>query len=317
MTAGQGNVTYKGITLPSGAPFGPGAANNGLSVDPVTGLIVFGNDPTFAPAGPAMLLSDREIDFNGAIIRLLDFTLAPEQLIMTLSGGNFGLGDANSGSTANFTLTPAALGGFPSLTLTSDPGFGGLPSRIELLDVPGTGFRLQNNLSVFEINDFASGANFFNADAVNLNFAFGDVTPSASGTKLFLDDANLLANIETAAAPMLLLNQLTGLYQLGDISSIANGLRMSIDATAGRYLIQDAGGEMLDLERASGLYSIGDIGQAVNGARLVVDDTNSVLRIDNAASNIGILINGVAGFTGTVAAPATITVNNGIVTNVA
>lgn len=44
----------------SGPPFVAGSANNGLSVDAVSGKIVLGNDAN-DPAQPAILLSDREI----------------------------------------------------------------------------------------------------------------------------------------------------------------------------------------------------------------------------------------------------------------
>lgn len=48
----------------SGAPFVSGSADNGLSVDSVTGRIVLGNG-VGDPAAPAALLSNREIPMNG------------------------------------------------------------------------------------------------------------------------------------------------------------------------------------------------------------------------------------------------------------
>lgn len=47
----------------SGAPFAANAADNGNSVDPVSGRIVSGND-VGAVGSPAQLLSDREILLN-------------------------------------------------------------------------------------------------------------------------------------------------------------------------------------------------------------------------------------------------------------
>lgn len=55
---GQGSVA-RSNKIVSGAPFPPGAANNGLSVDPISGAIVLGNDRGGAPL--AALLNDREI----------------------------------------------------------------------------------------------------------------------------------------------------------------------------------------------------------------------------------------------------------------
>lgn len=51
----------------NGAPFPAGAANNGLSVDPISGKIVLGNN---AGAVTAALLSNREIPINGFYIDL-------------------------------------------------------------------------------------------------------------------------------------------------------------------------------------------------------------------------------------------------------
>lgn len=53
----------------SGAPFASGAANNGLSVNAVTGKIVLGNDLA-DPAAPAALFSDREIETEDILANL-------------------------------------------------------------------------------------------------------------------------------------------------------------------------------------------------------------------------------------------------------
>lgn len=78
--------------------------------------------------------------------------------------------------------------------------------------------------------------------------------------------------------------------------------------------------QLLALDWSQNKYVIGDYlisAPLQNGNYLEIDDTANIFRITNTLANAGIEINGVAGFTGTVAAPATITVNNGIVTNVA
>lgn len=62
---------------PNGAPFPATAANNGLSVDGVSGKIVFGNSFVGGP-GPAQLLNLREIDTNGNEIQLRDYSVSPD-----------------------------------------------------------------------------------------------------------------------------------------------------------------------------------------------------------------------------------------------
>lgn len=69
---------------PSGSPFVAGSANNGLSVDAVTGKIVLGNDLA-DPAAPAALLSPREIVDGGGVnpITISDAVPANVQDILT------------------------------------------------------------------------------------------------------------------------------------------------------------------------------------------------------------------------------------------
>jgi len=68
---------------PAGAPFVAGSADNGLSIDTVTGRVVLGND-SLGVAGLAQLLSNREIFTNGFSITLVDgnivLTIAPGQV---------------------------------------------------------------------------------------------------------------------------------------------------------------------------------------------------------------------------------------------
>lgn len=65
MSYGAGNISFKnnsaGGGMP-GPPFDPDSADNGLSVDPISGRIVFGNDIGLTTAE---LLSDRYVPLNG------------------------------------------------------------------------------------------------------------------------------------------------------------------------------------------------------------------------------------------------------------
>jgi hypothetical protein len=64
MSRGIPSLNTSPKSEPAGAPFNPNAAENGLSVDAVSGKIVLGND-SGDPLQPAQLLSDREIQLNG------------------------------------------------------------------------------------------------------------------------------------------------------------------------------------------------------------------------------------------------------------
>lgn len=65
------------------------------------------------------------------------------------------------------------------------------------------------------------------------------------------------------------------------------------------------------------LTQLGDVDGSVNGNRFTIDDAAGTFTIENTGLNARVVINGVNGFTGTVAPVNTITVDGGIVTNVA
>lgn len=65
------------------------------------------------------------------------------------------------------------------------------------------------------------------------------------------------------------------------------------------------------------LVQFGDIDGFFNGNMFVINDNLGTFDFTNGTNTATININGVNGFTGTVVAPATITVDGGIVTNVA
>ncbi len=68
---GLGTAVTNAKKDPAGAPFVAGSADNGLSIDPVTGRAVLGNNVTGA-AGAAQLITDREIWTNTLRLLLTD-----------------------------------------------------------------------------------------------------------------------------------------------------------------------------------------------------------------------------------------------------
>lgn len=108
----------------------------------------------------------------------------------------------------------------------------------------------------------------------------------------------------------------TGSYITASFNDPVNNVAFDFD-NQGIEFIRNADNVFL-VDFANDIYSFGDrSGGILNGSHIEINDAANVLNIKNTANTLGININGVAGFTGTVAAPATITVNNGIVTNVA
>lgn len=147
----------------------------------------------------------------------------------------------------------------------------------------------------------------------------------AFGTYLRMSDFNqrVDAGSDTGVTKhYFLLDILNNLFQMGDIDNVATGNFIEI-ATGNlgsqyfRYKNQVAPTGFLDIDNGNAIYQMGDLDTTVNGNFIAVDDAASRFRITNAAVNAVVNINGVDGFTGTVTPVTTITVNGGIVTNVA
>ncbi len=98
-----------------GPPFAATSANNGLSVDPVSGKIVLGNDVA-DPAAPAGLLSNREILMDDAFFNMFQIILNAIQstgVITTFTGDTVALsGPAGTLPVVSVTTTGA---GSPSV----------------------------------------------------------------------------------------------------------------------------------------------------------------------------------------------------------
>jgi hypothetical protein len=296
--AGQSTLQTYQRREPAGAPAPPFALNsafNGLSVDTVTGQIVLGQD-IGAVGDPAILVSDREIPMDTFSFFMND----------ALGNAIFGLDQL----TPQYFLGDFALTGegnylwlqnvAPGTTYLSCGGLGFL----QLGDVDGLG-----NGSVFRIDD-----------------ALMDITALMN---------NIFRAQDSGGNRYLQLDVPTGLYQMGDIDNSVNGLKVIIADFINTFLISDAAANYFNIDAISLLsnwsftnvgiqqdgsnnqVSLGDINAANNGMQIIIDDTANELRIANTGNNSIVRMNGVAGFTGTVLAPATITVDGGIVTNVA
>jgi hypothetical protein len=102
MSRGIPSLNTSPKSEPGGAPFNPNDAENGLSVDPVSGKIVLGND-VGAVGDPAQLLSDREIQRNGCRLRFPD---SSSNSLFEMFGTSFnGSGNTDCYITVNNSIT--------------------------------------------------------------------------------------------------------------------------------------------------------------------------------------------------------------------
>jgi hypothetical protein len=108
----------------AGPPFVSNSADNGLSVDGVSGHIVLGNDPA-DPAAPAALLSNREILTEDALFNLFSIVLNSIQTgIATLLNGQIIQVFSNNSSAPTISASDG-LSGNPTIIASVAGGLGG------------------------------------------------------------------------------------------------------------------------------------------------------------------------------------------------
>lgn len=320
--AGQGSISKANKNTPSGAPFPAGSAYNGVSVDPVTGQIVLGDDPgSFL----SQLISNRELPLNG-------FSLVMSDL---LSGVLFEIG--GSPGTPTMLSSRDNVGSTSVLTLFGDSA-GSVGFNIQADDAAGTSAWLLADATSERIRALINVSNFLDLDKSLDQYSIGDISGSFQGTKLLIDDSIQRTTIEDAAGQMLFLDQLNKVYQIGDISGIGGtGLKLMIDDlfedviirnTAAIFMLIDpdnelytfgaggtgnafqirvedfqerimmsgSGGERFEIDVANGQYQFGDTQGVENGLALLMDDTNERTVIDDNLGEMLVLDRGIGAY---------------------
>lgn len=151
----------------TGAPFPAGSADNGLSVDPVTGRIVLGND--FGdPAAPARLLNSREIKTDGNFFTLTDDLGFLAQTL--LDGGNILIQATAAGSFQSFTMRASINDTF---TWVVADGAGGVTLSYGFLGGPG------------QLTIYADGTLNLGAPAATKNGAIAQINGSCTYSLFF------------------------------------------------------------------------------------------------------------------------------------
>lgn len=274
---GSGNLGFISRSVSGGPPFPGTSADNGLSVDTLTGRIVLGNDTGF---NFAQLLSNREIPFNG--FSLLYSDIAAD---LTFASGSMSMVDNFNFNNANVNVNSSQS----RIGLFGTPGAGNEPPTIALDPDNGRSYAITSNGDVLGIGlDNGTGLNNGLEIAMGLSefYVLGDKSLSFTGTQFSLNAGLGIAFLD-----------------------LSNG-GGALNAT--RYLEFNLSGAA---PRAR-TYSFGDIDAQDNGLNFQMDDSTGTMAILNTAMNAKLSINGVGGFTGTVAIPTSITVDGGIVTNV-
>jgi hypothetical protein len=248
-----------------------------------------------------------------------------EALKLDRANNFYGIGDTVTNSLPVLILDDQA--GDPIIWSFISDGSGGTPNAYQemsyqlgnprfIWDIIGNtdNVQMQLNESVFFI-DYSNTGKWLEINTIAGTAKFGDADVAANGTRLEIDDTGRLVQIFAGATrPLLFLDGANNSYALGDLNGVAAQTYFYLDDFG--MDIKSNAEQVLALDAASKVYRIGDITPAQNGTRLEINDNTNTFNFDNTAHNAGININGVAGFTGTVTPVTSITVNNGIVTNV-
>lgn len=243
MNAGQGSLASASRNRPApapGPPFPANSADNGCSVDPVSGRIVFGND---TGALTATLLSNREIPLAGFNI---DFT---------------DIGLRNQIFPAGFIAQDLVNNRFASMTsegqlrLSGDSTLQAFTPRVELFDIAGPA----NN--AYTIDNFTGRLRVINEtlpgtptsliiDAINTFYQLGDINGVGNGWNLFIDDASDTTQINRGAATLLNLDKNGDTYAIGDIGGAFNGTLLNVNDGIQQIIAAAANGFRIDNDPA-------------------------------------------------------------------
>ncbi len=320
MGQGQGSVTVNQkapIIPPPGPPFAATSADNGLSVDPITGRIVLGND---VPGIAAMLLSSREIRMNGN--DLLFGNQLFDSVVWNINAGNvpgditgwaeiFQFGDLVAG--VNFLLDEVAQryrmgaigfghGNGTLLDLDDAAGTAIINSNFAtglLIDMFNDAYFLGGNNSFFFTDSVGStsetwvaGSRFESADLNTNIYLFGDADDNINGNKLSIDDGTQEWAIgQRTAVTNLLLNKPAAGIGLSFFDSAGNNPFLLPDPTIGGIAFMSSPDFTMQLSLADAgngsVGTLGDIGALGNNTLLVVDDVANRVFTTNFTEIIG------------------------------
>lgn len=247
---------------PPGPPFVATSAENGLSVDPVNGKIVLGNDNTFVP-GAGQLLSSRDIALNAFSINLFgpvgNFQISDNQItVQNFAGPAIGMSSPAAGALLTLSSIAPAVS-----SIDYDTSIG------------GERFAIVNDAGKLEMKNPISGNRFLSLDQVAGVFRMGDLNGFGTSSIFKIDDPNRRTSLSIAGINYLFIDVTTKSYEIGD----ATGDFLLIDGVNQIANLEISGNNFLRLNMNAGTYAIGDLDTALNGSNLEVDDTSQEIKL--------------------------------------
>ena len=226
---------------PPGPPFVITSANNGLSVDPISGKIVLGQS-LGAVGDPAGLLDAREIPMNGFPFQFDDIGGGNKFLLIDQTNGLYELGDIDGAGNNIFLII-------------DDTNL-----DIQLGDINGVinGTFIEVNVNAGEVKlvalDGISGAS--GVDVLNNPFVHSVSVNASDGSTgsfaLFEDVENLLIRLDDGNSG-LFFNYNFQTFALGNFTGVGNGNLITVDDTNSKILIANtAGNAIVNINGADG-----------------------------------------------------------------
>lgn len=308
----QGSITLNPAFIQPGFP--GNAADNGLSVDPLTTHIVLG-DPLGA-TGPANLLNSREIFLDAFTLRLTQRNTSGFSDWQTEWQNNFLLihGVGNNSNVLFSTDFPGNTG----IYISNDRSAGGwVPPFIILQDsILGNFGRLQFSANdAMEITDATPTHAFAFFQSGNAAIQPAGLADPGFRFTITGIPAQPLMQISNPAGLLLLVDPSTAAYKFGDI---ANSMHLNIDAGNTTAEFRNPAGRFLSLNANADFYEIGDLDILGAGTRLSINNAAGTVDFSNAALTAAFSINGNPGASGnfTTVDLKTVTVIGGIITSI-
>lgn len=210
--AKTGSITKGYRNKPSGPPFSANAAENGLSVDFVSGAIVLGSQSPFS----ANLLNDRVIPMDGFKFQFIDGVGNNAFLYLDSGNRRFGLGDFFGGYNGS-RIDIDDPSSFIYLAAVSGPMLevDGLNFQYRLGEIGNfqnrTFFEIDDTLQLVTITTNAANNQIFKLDVQSGFYGMGDLSGVANGAFIGIDDV-------------------AGAFQIGNL---ANNMNVNINGVPG------------------------------------------------------------------------------------
>lgn len=272
---GQGSLSFSPKQAAGGSvvpPFPINSADNGLSVDAITGRIVLGNN---VGGGLADLLSDREIEMAGFLLQLISG--GNRQLYIEPTTGEYFIGDVDSSVNGSFLTVNDAFNFFSFTSrgneylriyaqlfgqsyIMGDVGGADNGSQINIDDQTETIILATNTGAGLRVNNNSQ------------SYQFG-ATSFGNGTQLSIDDSTQLAQILFGLDALLSIDQPNDTFVFGDLN------------TSATYFFNDAFGFEISSGGVPSVgmnvmdFTFGDYNATQNKTYLDVDDTNQIIRM--------------------------------------